>query len=84
MLTIARAWKIDMKIGADSPGILAQGHNAIAEQNRLLNVVRNDEHGASVIEYALVASFIGVAIAAAIASVGINLSSTFQTVADNL
>ena len=46
MLTVARAWKIDMKIGADSPGILAEDHDAIAQQNRFLNVVRNDEHGA--------------------------------------
>ena len=46
MLAIARAWKVDMEIGADSAGILAENHDAIAQQNRFLNVVRNDEHGA--------------------------------------
>jgi len=43
-----------------------------------------DERGASAIEYALLLSFIGVAIAAVIGTVGVNLSSTFATVAENL
>jgi|HubBroStandDraft_1064217.scaffolds.fasta_scaffold1461450_1 pilus assembly protein Flp/PilA len=43
-----------------------------------------DEQGVTVIEYALIASFIGVAIASAVASVGTNLSSAFTTVATNM
>jgi pilus assembly protein Flp/PilA len=43
-----------------------------------------DERGVTAIEYAVIASFIGVAIASAVSVVGTNLSSTFTTVAGNM
>ena len=42
------------------------------------------KQGASAIEYALVASFIGVAVAAIVATVGSDLSDTFATAAESL
>lgn len=42
------------------------------------------ESGATAIEYALIASFIAVAIVAAVKGVGTNLNSTFNNVAANV
>lgn len=44
----------------------------------------NDESGATAIEYALVASFIGMAIVSTASLLGTNLNSTFQTVKTGL
>jgi pilus assembly protein Flp/PilA len=43
-----------------------------------------DESGATAIEYGLIAALISVAIIAALKSVGSNLTSTFNNVANNL
>lgn len=43
-----------------------------------------DETGATAIEYALIASFIAVAIVAAAKGIGTNLNSTFNNVAANV
>ena len=43
-----------------------------------------DEAGATAIEYALIASFIAVAIVAAAKGIGTNLNSTFNNVAANV
>jgi pilus assembly protein Flp/PilA len=50
----------------------------------LLHLLRADEQGAAAIEYVLIASFIGIAILAALTGVGQNLSSTFEAIAQNL
>jgi pilus assembly protein Flp/PilA len=43
-----------------------------------------DQSGVTAIEYGLIASLIAVVIIAVVGTVGTNLSSTFQTVADSL
>ncbi len=43
-----------------------------------------DESGATAIEYGLIAAGIAVAIITVVGTVGTNLTSTFQTVADKL
>ena len=50
----------------------------------LLHSLYTDDRGAAAIEYVLIASFIGIAILAALSGVGQNLSSTLDTVAENL
>lgn len=44
----------------------------------------NDEGGATAIEYGLIAALIAVAAVTVMGTVGTNLSSTFNTVANNL
>jgi pilus assembly protein Flp/PilA len=44
----------------------------------------NDEHGATAIEYGLIAALIAVAAVTVMGTVGTNLSSTFNTVATKL
>ena len=43
-----------------------------------------DESGATAIEYGLIAALVSVVIIAVLTTLGENLESTFQTVADNL
>ncbi|MBS0334933.1 MAG: Flp family type IVb pilin [Proteobacteria bacterium] len=43
-----------------------------------------DESGATAIEYGLIAALVAVALVTVLGAVGSNLTSTFQTVADNL
>ncbi|MEL6323880.1 MAG: Flp family type IVb pilin [Pseudomonadota bacterium] len=42
-----------------------------------------DEHGATAIEYALIAALIAMALVTALTSVGTSLSENFQTIADS-
>lgn len=49
----------------------------------LARFIREDE-GATAIEYGLIASLIAVVIIAAVATIGSNLSSTFQQVATHI
>ena len=51
---------------------------------RLLSVVGRDESGATAIEYGLIAALIAVAAVTVMGTVGTNLTSTFQSVANNL
>jgi pilus assembly protein Flp/PilA len=51
---------------------------------RLMTRFLRDETGATAIEYALIASFIAIAIVAAVKGVGTNLNSTFNNVAANV
>jgi len=51
---------------------------------KLIARFRHDETGATAIEYALIASFIAVAIVAAAKGIGTNLNSTFNNVATNV
>jgi pilus assembly protein Flp/PilA len=44
----------------------------------------NNESGATAIEYGLIAAGIAVAIVVVLGTVGLNLTATFQSVADNL
>jgi pilus assembly protein Flp/PilA len=46
----------------------------------LLNAVRSDERGATAVEYGLMVSLIAIVIIVAVALVGTNLSSVFNTV----
>ena len=46
----------------------------------LLNAVRSDEKGATAVEYGLMVSLIAIVIIVAVALVGTNLSSLFNTV----
>ena len=43
-----------------------------------------DESGATAIEYGLIAALVSVAIVGVLGTLGTNLTSTFQTVANNL
>ncbi|MDH2444369.1 Flp family type IVb pilin [Amnibacterium sp. CER49] len=47
----------------------------------LLNSLRSDEKGATAVEYGLIVSLIAIVIIAAVALVGTNLSTLFNTVA---
>ena len=51
---------------------------------KLIKLIKNDDKGATAIEYGLIAALIAVAIIAAVGSVGTNLNSTFTKVASNL
>jgi pilus assembly protein Flp/PilA len=51
---------------------------------KFLTRFAKNESGATAIEYGLIAAGIAVAIIAAVGSVGGNLSTTFQSVADQL
>jgi len=51
---------------------------------RFLAHLRNDEAGATAIEYGLIAALIAVAIIAGATAVGTSLSGTFNTVAGKL
>ena len=50
----------------------------------VLHALRANKNGASAIEYVLIASFISIAMLIALSGVGQNLSSTFDTIAQNL
>ena len=51
---------------------------------KFLKLIKNDDKGATAIEYGLIAALIAVAIITAVTSVGTQLSGTFTTVATNL
>jgi pilus assembly protein Flp/PilA len=51
---------------------------------RFLRSLLRDESGATAIEYGLIAALISVAIITAVTSVGTNLTSTFNSVANAL
>ena len=51
---------------------------------KLIKLIKNDDKGATAIEYGLIAALIAVAIIAAVGTVGTNLNSTFTKVASNL
>lgn len=50
----------------------------------LISKFSNDESGATAIEYALLASLISVVMIAAATTVGSNLASTFNKIANNI
>lgn len=50
----------------------------------LIRRFKNDEEGATAIEYGLIAALIGVAIIGAVTTVGESLSDTFTSVSDSL
>lgn len=50
----------------------------------LVQRFRQDEAGATAIEYALIASFIGMAIVSVVTQIGVNLKTTFTTVNNGL
>jgi len=50
----------------------------------ILTTLLNDERGATAIEYGLIAALIAVAAVTVMGTVGTNLSSTFNTVANKL
>ena len=47
-------------------------------------LIKNDDKGATAIEYGLIAALIAVAIITAVSTVGTNLSTTFNTVGNSL
>ena len=47
---------------------------------KFIKQIKNDDKGATAIEYGLIAALIAVAIITAVTSVGTNLSSTFNNV----
>ena len=49
-----------------------------------LKLIKNDDKGATAIEYGLIAALIAVAIITAVSSVGTNLGTTFNSVATAL
>ncbi len=51
---------------------------------KFLKLIKNDDKGATAIEYGLIAALIAVAIITAVTSVGGSLSTTFNGVAENL
>ncbi len=51
---------------------------------QLLRKLYHDETGATAIEYGLIAALVSVAIIGILTTLGDNLTSTFQTVADEL
>jgi len=51
---------------------------------KILKSLLTDESGATAIEYGLIAALISVAAVAVLPTVGANLRTTFQTVANNL
>jgi pilus assembly protein Flp/PilA len=51
---------------------------------RLLSALRQDQSGATAIEYGLIAALIAVAAVTVMGTVGTNLSGTFNSVATNL
>ncbi len=51
---------------------------------KFLKLIKNDDKGATAIEYGLIAALIAVAIITAVQSVGTNLSTTFDNVATGL
>jgi pilus assembly protein Flp/PilA len=51
---------------------------------KFIKLIKNDDQGATAIEYGLIAALIAVAIITAVSSVGDSLSTTFNGVATNL
>jgi pilus assembly protein Flp/PilA len=51
---------------------------------KFIKLIKNDDQGATAIEYGLIAALIAVAIITAVSSVGTSLSTTFDGVATNL
>ena len=51
---------------------------------KFIKRIKNDDKGATAIEYGLIAALIAVAIITAVGSVGKNLNTTFTKVASNL
>ncbi len=51
---------------------------------QLLSRFCRDENGATAIEYGLIAALVSVAIIGVLTTLGTNLTTTFQTVADEL
>ena len=49
-----------------------------------LKLIKNDDKGATAIEYGLIAALIAVAIITAVSSVGTNLGTTFNSVSAKL
>jgi pilus assembly protein Flp/PilA len=49
--------------------------------NRLLTLFKQDESGATLIEYALIAAFIGLVIILSLQNIGVNLNDIFTQVA---
>jgi pilus assembly protein Flp/PilA len=50
----------------------------------LMNSMRNDEEGATAVEYGLMVSLIAVAVIAAVTLIGTNLNNIFAEVSNNL
>lgn len=50
----------------------------------LLKRFKNDESGATAIEYGLIAALIGTAIIVAVGAVGTNLNQTFERIRDSI
>jgi pilus assembly protein Flp/PilA len=50
----------------------------------LLKRFKNDESGATAIEYGLIAALIGTAIIVAVGAVGTNLTQTFERIRDSI
>jgi pilus assembly protein Flp/PilA len=55
-------------------------HRTLADVQRF----RRDEHGATAIEYTLIAGFIGLVIVIAVSNVGTKLTPIFETIASAL
>jgi pilus assembly protein Flp/PilA len=51
---------------------------------KFIKLVKNDDQGATAIEYGLIAALIAVAIITAVTSVGTSLNKTFNTVSTKL
>jgi pilus assembly protein Flp/PilA len=51
---------------------------------KLISYLVKDDRGVTAIEYGLVAALIAVAVISVMGTVGTNLSSTFDTIANNL
>ncbi len=51
---------------------------------KFLKLIKNDDKGATAIEYGLIAALIAVAIITAVTSVGTNLTTTLDSVATGL
>ena len=51
---------------------------------KFLKLIKNDDKGATAIEYGLIAALIAVAIITAVTSVGSSLGTTFNNVSDAL
>jgi pilus assembly protein Flp/PilA len=51
---------------------------------KFIKLIKNDDKGATAIEYGLIAALIAVAIITAVSSVGTSLENTFNGVSDEL
>jgi pilus assembly protein Flp/PilA len=84
MVTTATHTSLQAKRKLDSHAIIVLHNLGVKQMKSLLSRFVNDQSGATAIEYALIASGIGIAIIVAVNTLGGQLSTTFGNVTQKL